>query len=70
MAQSVGPEFKPQYCKKNNKKNSHKNKTSGVVGVVEHWRSKHEALSSNSSAANTIKQKKIRAFNMIIFLAK
>jgi hypothetical protein len=57
-AQGVGPEFKPQYCKKKERKKKPITKW-GVVEwlqVIEYLPSKSEALSSNLSTAKINKQ--------------
>jgi hypothetical protein len=54
VAQGVGPEFKPKYCKKKKKKKKRKyptqKKAGRVAQVVEHW-----VLSSNPSTTHTHK---------------
>jgi hypothetical protein len=53
VAQGVGPEFKPWYCKEEKKKSM--GWARSMIQVVEHLPSNHKALSSNSS---TKKKKK------------
>jgi hypothetical protein len=43
MAQGVGPEFKPQYCKKKKTTYSTQKKADGVAQVTEYLLSKHGA---------------------------
>jgi hypothetical protein len=53
VAQGVGPEFKPQYCKKKKKEKENTQHIKGlaVTQVVQRLASKHEILSSNPSTA-------------------
>jgi hypothetical protein len=60
VAQGVGPEFKPQYCKQK------KCIWPGTMAqVVEHLPSKHKALSSNTSTTKKKKKKKCMTYKNI-----
>jgi hypothetical protein len=60
VARGVGPEFKPQYLKKQKNKNNYPTqiRAGRVVQVVESLPGKHETLSPNPSISKTKKTKK------------